>query len=74
MQSHPSKISAKSVKTIKIVWKELEERTVKLVIGKPLDVNLRGYKDEYAKNKGNEQTFESFSQILASIPEFKGKS
>lgn len=74
MESHPGKISAKSIKTIKIVRKELEKRTVKLVIGEPLDVNLRRYQEKDAKNERNEQTFESLTEILTRIPEVQRKS
>jgi hypothetical protein len=73
METHPCKISTESVPTITIVWIELEERTIKLGIGKPLDIHLRGYKDKYTKNERNEQPFESFAEILACTPEIQCK-
>ncbi len=74
MESHPGKVSAEPVPTIEIARIELKERSSKLVIGKPLDVNLRWDQDKYPKNERNEQAFESFAKILASTPEVQGKS
>lgn len=74
MESHPSKIAAEPVKTIKIVGIELKKRAPKLSMGDPLDVYLRGYEDEYPKNKGDEQPFESFTQVLAGTPEVQRQS
>ena len=74
METHPGKVTTESIPTIEIVGIELKKRFIKLVIGKPLDINLRGDEDEYSKNKRNEQTFESLTKILTRVPEFQGKS
>ena len=74
MESHPGKISPEPVKTIKIMRKESEKRTLKPAVCDHLDINLRGNQEKNAKNERDEQAFASFSKILTCIPEVQRKS
>jgi hypothetical protein len=53
---------------------ELEKGSMKLAVCKPLDIHLRRYEDENAKNERNDQPLEPLPQELTGSPEVQRKS
>jgi hypothetical protein len=51
MESLPGKIAPKSVPPVKVMGKELPERTAKLAMGDPFDIHDRGAQEKDAKDE-----------------------
>jgi hypothetical protein len=68
MGSRPGKIAPKSLQPVKVMGKELPQRTAKLTMGNPFDIYDWGAQDKDAQEEGDEQPLEALGQKLPVLP------
>lgn len=73
MESEPDKIAAKSIPAIKVVGQELPERTAKLRMGDPFDIDDRWTQKKDAQEEGDDQPLEALGKKVPIIPARQGE-